>query len=311
MRLLGQLANLRLDLRVRAAWVERLHRGNLRLQRRDLARFAGNGQRQARCCLAQLIARFLLLLLKGALLAVQLVFGVGKLRLAFVDALLGVVELRVHAGQKLVVDVFDLAVGKAHFNGLFRCAHRGNIGNAVHALKLGDGLVLHQRGGVVDIVIIVGSGNVQGRHHVHADFHVVGAARSFRQLRGNLVHRRRGLHHGRIHVGAVLKLKEHHGIVVGTLALDGGNAAYLGKGALQHISYFRLHLFGAGARVGGDNGQIRQVHIGQKVGFHLGERNTTQNKDDDHRNRNNVRLLNAKAAKHSNSLGRAIKVGFE
>ena len=159
-------------------------------------------------------------------------------------------------------------------------------------------------------MVVVGCGNIQGCHHIHADFHVVRTTSSFRQLRRNLVYRRRGLHHGGIHVASVLELEEYHGVVVGALALNRRNPAYFRKRALQYIGNFGFHLFGTGTRVGGDDRQIRQIHIGQQVGLHFGERNTTQNQDDDHRNRNDVRFLHAKAAKHSNSLNSAIEVGF-
>ena len=159
-------------------------------------------------------------------------------------------------------------------------------------------------------MVVVGCGNIQGCHHIHADFHVVRTASGFRQLRRNLVYRRRGLHHGGIHIASVLELEEYHGIVISTLALDGGNTAYLRKRAFQYIGNFGFHLFSASARVGGNNRQIGQIHIGQQIGLHFGERNTTQNQDDDHRNRNDIWLLYAKAAKHSNSLNSAVEVGF-
>ena len=95
-----------------------------------------------------------------------------------------------------------------------------------------------------------------------------------------------------------MELQEHHAVVVGALRLRFLHTADRGKRALQNVGYLAFNLFGAGARIGGDHRQIRDVHIGQKVGLHFGQGNAAQDKANDNQHDDDVGTLHAESTEH-------------
>ena len=75
--------------------------------------------------------------------------------------------------EQLVVDLLDLVVVQANLDRLLGGAGGGGVGHAVDALKRGNNGVLDEARGLVDVMVVVGDGQVHARHHVHADFHQV------------------------------------------------------------------------------------------------------------------------------------------
>ena len=138
-------------------------------------------------------------------LGVEVGLGLRELSVAIVELLLGIGQGVVNMYCKLVVDSVNLLLVEAHLHRLLHRTGNRNVGDAVDTLELGYNLVF------------IAHAQVDRGHHVGADLHVIGAARVVGQLRGDLVHRRGNLDERRVHVGAVLKLQEDHGVVVRAL----------------------------------------------------------------------------------------------
>ena len=150
-------------------------------------------------------------------LGVEVGLGLRELSVAIVELLLGISQRVVNMRCKLVIDGVNLLLVEAHLHQLLHRARNRNIGDAIDALELGSDLVFDIRGELVYVLGVIAHAQVDRGHHVGADLHVVGAARVIGQLRGDLVHRRGNLDERRVHVGAVLKLQEDHGVVVRAL----------------------------------------------------------------------------------------------
>ena len=245
--------------------------------------------------MAQLVARLLLLVGEGLLLGGDLFLGRLQVGLAVVYLALRVGQLAVHAGQDAIVHVLDLVVGKPHFRGLLHGAGQRHVGHAVDPLESGDQRVGGEVRQLVDALLAIGGGHVHGGHHVQGYLHDVGSAHGFGQRALHLVHGRGHLHHGRIHVGAVLEFQKHHGVIVGGLTRDGGDPVNGGQGALQHVGHLGLHFLGRGARVGGDDGEVGDVHVGHEVGLHLREGHAAQDKADNDRHYDEVGMFDAES----------------
>ena len=166
----------------------------------------GIGVGIAPACLIELVA-----------LGVKVGLGLRELSVAIVKLLLGIGQGVIDMRCKLVIDGVDLLLVEAHLHRLLHRARNRNVGDAIDALELGSDLVFDIRGKLVYVLGVIAHAQVNRGHHVGANFHVVGAARVIRQLRGDLVHCRGNLDERRVHIGAVLKLQEDHGVVVRAL----------------------------------------------------------------------------------------------
>ena len=239
--------------------------GDLLLQRGNLVVQLGNG-------VPQLLGDVGFLGVQLAFAAVQLRLGVVQLGQTFVDLGAVLVQLVLGFGQpvtdfhqQLVVHLIDLVLIEGDLHGLLHQAGGGNAGYAVHALQLGQDRVVDVVGQLVDVHALAVHSHVLGGHHIGADLDQRGSAGHVGQGVAQLVHGRAGLDHGAVHVGIFLVFQKDKAVVLVALAGHVFHAVQRGKAVFQRLGHVGLHLFRAGAGVGGHYQQVGQVHRGQQI----------------------------------------------
>ena len=223
----------------------------------------------------------------------QLFFGGVQLCLALVQLRLGIRQTVADLHQQLVVDLVDLVLVQRDLHGLFHKPGCGNTRHTVHAPQLWQQRVFDIIGQFVDVHIVTADRNVLRGKHIgrHFDQH---RGRAYAGQRvAQLVQRRAGLDHGAVHIGVVLVLQGDKAVVFVALAGDVFNAVQRGKAVLDGLGHLALDLLGAGAGIGGDDHQVRQVHIGQQVGLHPAEADKPQHDDQNDRHQHGKWFFNA------------------
>ena len=240
----------------------------------------------------------------------QLFFGGVQLRLALVQLCLGICQTVADLHQQLVVDFVDLVLVQRDLHGLFHKPGRGNTRHTVHAPQLWQQGVFDIIGQFVDVHIVTADRNVLRGKHIgrHFDQH---RGRAYAGQRvAQLVQRRAGLDHGAVHIGVVLVLQGDKAVVFVALADNVFNAVQRGKAVLDGLGDLSLDLLGAGAGIGGDDHQVRQVHIGQQVGLHPAEADKPQHNDQNDRHQHGKRLFNAEFRHIVSPLGDKLEAVF-
>ena len=223
----------------------------------------------------------------------QLFFGGVQLCLALVQLRLGIRQTVADLHQQLVVDRIDLVLVQRDLHSLFHKPGCGNTRHTVHTPQLWQQRVFDIIGQFVDVHIVTADCNVLRGKHIgrHFDQH---RGRAYAgQCIAQLVQRRAGLDHGAVHIGFILVLQGDKAVVFVALAGDVFNTVQRGKAVLDGLGDLALDLLGAGAGIGGDDHQVRQVHIGQQVGLHPAEADKPQHNDQNDRHQHSKRFFNA------------------
>ena len=223
-----------------------------------------------------------------------------ELPLSCVHLSLGLIQRGARLGQGFVglfqdpvVHAVDLLLIELDLHGLLHQSHARHAGDAVLPLEVRDDLFFDIVGQLVNVVPVAADCHIHRGDHVHTDLQDAGRAAVCRQRGGDLVDRAGDVDHGAVHIAAVGKLQLHHRIV---LAAHRGHLLHVFHRAerlLQRRADLELHLLRAGAGIGRDDHQIREVDRGQQVGRHPRHGHDTQRQHHDDRHQDRERFFYA------------------
>ena len=169
----------------------------------------------------------------------------------------------------------------------------GHAGHARDALHLARQRVFHELGKLRHVHLVAGHGGHGHRQHGGVNFQHIGRAHGVVPAAlesGDLL---LDVHARGVHIHALLKLQHHHGHAVLAGGADVLDLVEGGHGLLHGLGDVALHGLGAGARVGGHDDHIGEVHIGQQIRRHFRVCHHAQHQYGQHRHEHRQRLFHA------------------
>ena len=169
-------------------------------------------------------------------------------------------------------------------------ADLGNTGNALQLVEQG---VVQELGQLYRVHALHGYCRHFHRKHGGIDLHDIGGAHHVVPCcvqGGDIL---LDVHTDGVQIHRFLKFQYNHGIVFTGGGCDFLDVLQSGHGLLQGLCHLSLHLFGAGAGIGGHDHHIGEVHVGQQIRGHFQIGHHAQDQDGNHRHKNRQGLFYA------------------